>query len=293
MPHQASPRPSTSTSNPSAPRPAEPLLAVVPAADARYVRIDRIGSATGDITEHLTTDGVRTLCGLRIVDRQDASGNFSCRRCQKIGRSRVVADMSNDSSSPMQTWTSPTPAPDPDHTATVMILIGAPGSGKSHFANDTWIRHEGRVTIVSADAYFTDAATGKYHFNPARLADAHAECLRLFTKALVNVATFGRHADADKRLIIVDNTNTTALEIAPYYAVARAFRARILLVNFAAFAHADECVARNTHGVPEAVVRAAHARTCKIFPELPPYWECEKLMAENDRVALDVTDNEG
>jgi hypothetical protein len=49
--------------------------------------IDRI-SHNGDICEHLTDDGDRTLCGLDLNTTQPASGNRSCRRCEKIAARR-------------------------------------------------------------------------------------------------------------------------------------------------------------------------------------------------------------
>lgn len=46
-------------------------------------KVDRIDEA-GDIREHWTRDGRRTVCGIEIGHRQSASGNRPCRRCQIV-----------------------------------------------------------------------------------------------------------------------------------------------------------------------------------------------------------------
>jgi hypothetical protein len=48
-------------------------------------KIDRYDSR-GDIREHLTRDGRRTICGLSIgfLQSQPPCGNRSCKRCEKI-----------------------------------------------------------------------------------------------------------------------------------------------------------------------------------------------------------------
>tara|TARA_R110001592_G_scaffold30690_1_gene109501 strand:- start:3731 stop:3907 length:177 start_codon:yes stop_codon:yes gene_type:complete len=51
-------------------------------------RIDRI-ARNGDIREHMTDDGDRTICGLRIEAEQPAIGNRTCRRCERIAARRA------------------------------------------------------------------------------------------------------------------------------------------------------------------------------------------------------------
>ena len=46
-------------------------------------KIDRIAH-NGDIREHLTRDGERTICGLDLDITQDAAGNRTCRRCEML-----------------------------------------------------------------------------------------------------------------------------------------------------------------------------------------------------------------
>ena len=46
-------------------------------------KVDRIDDS-GNIREHLTRDGHRTICGIEIGQRQTPCGNATCRRCEKI-----------------------------------------------------------------------------------------------------------------------------------------------------------------------------------------------------------------
>lgn len=50
---------------------------------AQMTKIDRIDDR-GDIREHWTLDGHRTICGIAIGIRQPACGNRPCKRCEKI-----------------------------------------------------------------------------------------------------------------------------------------------------------------------------------------------------------------
>lgn len=49
----------------------------------QMTKIDRIDDR-GDIREHFTRDGRRTICGIEIGGRQPPCGNRPCKRCEKI-----------------------------------------------------------------------------------------------------------------------------------------------------------------------------------------------------------------
>lgn len=49
----------------------------------QMTKVDRIDDS-GNIREHLTRDGHRTICGIEIGQRQVPCGNATCRRCEKI-----------------------------------------------------------------------------------------------------------------------------------------------------------------------------------------------------------------
>jgi predicted kinase len=141
----------------------------------------------------------------------------------------------------------------------VIILQGIPGSGKSTFAKslasivqalkiNVWQREycadrDGDVIVVSADHFFTDDE-GVYNFDPKRIGDAHAACLRKFTSKVLSERDL---------TIVVDNTNITNVEMAPYATLAAAFGHTCEIHTF----HADPQTAfeRCTHGVPKAVIQ--------------------------------------
>lgn len=150
----------------------------------------------------------------------------------------------------------------------VVILVGAPGSGKTTWAKD-YERAEaakgldGRnVHRVSADGYFE--RDGVYAFDPSLLDEAHSCCMRQFAAAL-NALAFVPHWPVT---LVVDNTNTTLVEIAPYYLMARAYSATVEVVRFEA--NWRVCAARNVHGVSEGSVYDACRRADELA--LPTFW---------------------
>ncbi len=149
----------------------------------------------------------------------------------------------------------------------VVIMRGPSGSGKSTFAHRLLTAKEPRSDeqlpkliaealeyplgcrySVSADKFFE--VDGEYRFDRNDLGAAHAHCLRLF----VELAQEGHN----ENLIVVDNTNTTVEEIAPYAAVGRAYGHDVHIVEVTAGINdevdfddgASECWGRNIHGVP-------------------------------------------
>jgi predicted kinase len=140
-----------------------------------------------------------------------------------------------------------------------VILRGIPGSGKSTVADK--LAHYG-ARVCSADSYFI-GDDGVYRFNPANIGAAHGSC---FAKAV-------REMQSGRGCIVIDNTNITAVEIAPYVLAAQAFGHTVEIVNVTcAVGIAD---ARGVHGVPTDVV---HAMWIQMQNEaLMPWWTVRNL----------------
>lgn len=154
----------------------------------------------------------------------------------------------------------------------VIVLRGVAGSGKSHYCNYLKTNAEGlfntsadNVKVVSADNFFVKLGNGTYKFDPAKLSEAHAECFREFISALMSGVN----------VVIVDNTNTTTMEISPYMlgASAYGYEAEVQTVQ----CDVELAASRNTHGVPLEGVKAMAERMadCK----LPPWWKTSLIMA--------------
>lgn len=148
----------------------------------------------------------------------------------------------------------------------VIVLQGIPGSGKSTLARkildevpDSYPCYR---VIVSADNYFM--RDGQYRFDKNELGNAHASCLRNFTKAMM--ASFNWPSSKD--LLIVDNTNTILLDMAPYAQLALAFGAELEVLRVEV--DPEAAAARNTHGVPTKKVLEMHERMMKL--KLPARW---------------------
>lgn len=115
--------------------------------------------------------------------------------------------------------------------ARLVLIRGAPGSGKTTFARNAFPRAE----LHESDAFFT-SADGVYRFDPTRLAQAHNTCM---------AAVFA--AVAAGRDVVVANTFTRLWELAPYLAFAEAMHITVEVYRCSgAFG--------SVHDVPRAVV---------------------------------------
>lgn len=150
----------------------------------------------------------------------------------------------------------------------VIILSGISGSGKSTYAQKLVDEADRRgeihstvhdVQLVSADDYFTATwqegaeTKSEYNFDPSKLSKAHQQCFRDFLSAVQSWAS---------GLVIVDNTNTTAAEIAPYYLGAEAFgwEVEIHTLVCSTYESVEKCAARNIHNVPLTGILSQAAR---------------------------------
>lgn len=162
----------------------------------------------------------------------------------------------------------------------VVVLSGLSGSGKSTMARNLILEHLGikvddfvtldqilavmpdddtRNTIAycSADRYFMK--DGVYKFNPAELSEAHNSCMLAYVSALLE----------EKELVIVDNTNLTDREIAPYILVGGAYDYQVEIITLRC--SMAMALGRNVHGVSERAIEnqwvALNSR------QLAPWWK--------------------
>jgi len=152
-------------------------------------------------------------------------------------------------------WFRSNPTPSP-----VIVMRGISGSGKSTLAHK--MAKELRAVVVSADDFFM--RSGRYEFDPSKLSLAHGQSFR----RAIEAAQAGR-------AIIVDNTNTTISEIAPYMLLAQAYDrpARIITVQ----CEIEAGVSRTRHGVPRAGIERMHATLAAETKKMPPWWEHEEV----------------
>jgi predicted kinase len=125
-------------------------------------------------------------------------------------------------------------------TATLTIMRGLPGAGKSTHVGPL---QEAGAIVASPDAYpnlYTTKEDGSIGYDVSLADLSHASSLRTAVEGLRNGSD-----------VVVDATNLSVGEVAPYVALGQAFRANVVVLTI----NVDPRTAfeRNTHGVPEGV----------------------------------------
>ena len=149
----------------------------------------------------------------------------------------------------------------------MIVLMAVSGAGKDHFAAHNIPKAN---TLASADDRFKKP-DGSYVFDPTQLGLAHGDCLRKVIEAL----------QRKEELVVVNNTNTSLVEIAPYMAAAQAYgyEANIICLQI----DPKIAAARNTHGTPLATVEKMAERLAKTLEDLPPWWDIQNLYWDVER----------
>jgi hypothetical protein len=160
---------------------------------------------------------------------------------------------------------------------TVKILRGIPGSGKTYLANRLVSENGDKALVCSADDFWWvgTGAGRRWVFDPARIGEAHADCFRRFVEALTGFPL--------PHLIIVDNTNIHAWEIAPYVLAACAFGYQVEIVTI--WADLPVALANGTHGVPPERVLSMHQDL--LTEKLPPFWK-QSVVLSGYRKSVDL-----
>jgi predicted kinase len=165
----------------------------------------------------------------------------------------------------------------------IYILSGASGSGKSTLA-DLLAGNDG--VVISADLFFMKdkecinddgvmTIIQEYKFDPTQLGEAHAQCLRKYVQHIWGYTEgIGNIPD----VLVVDNTNISPEELAPYVALANAFNIEYEIRTI--ICDPDIAAKRNVHGVPERTVRSMCDRLKN--RKLPFYWK-ENVMLSGEK----------
>lgn len=150
----------------------------------------------------------------------------------------------------------------------VILMSGISGAGK-----DTWIQARfdaENALVVSADNYFM--RDGVYTFDPSLLPAAHGKCLRDFVE-VVRLSAFVRVSTLPDNLI-VNNTNLSTEELAPYVALASAYGFPIELVTIQCAPHI--AAARSLHVNAIHVLKSMHDRL--MARKIPPFWAVKQTV---------------
>lgn len=129
----------------------------------------------------------------------------------------------------------------------------------SDFAWQMYDTSPGVRTVFSADNYFM--LGGVYSFDPSKLPSAHSTCLRLYDDSV---------RQSSNRTLIVDNTNCSVAETAPYAALALAYDHRLQVVTLVG--DPNRCWERNQHGVSFPAILRQDSNLRKSLNEWPSWY---------------------
>lgn len=135
------------------------------------------------------------------------------------------------------------------------ILRGLPGSGKTLWTNGLL-----DVEIFSADHFQRDG--DQYNFKPERVAFSHRKCLKGFTACIF--------VEKARQFVVVDNTNTTAVELAPYVRLCEAFDIDYEILNF--YCSIEDSIKRNIHGVSAETIVTMYNNLLQPIPFKQRYY---------------------
>ena len=149
----------------------------------------------------------------------------------------------------------------------ILLMRGLPGCGKS-----TWVakRPEPKIVCSADDALITD---GVYKHDPIKVAEGHDACLNKYVDCLRGILVPPKGEPYE---VIVDNTNTGALELAPYVQLAIAHKIPYEIVYV--LCSVELSLKRNTHSVPAlTILNMSHNLT----ERLPPWWKVKVICQED------------
>jgi predicted kinase len=147
----------------------------------------------------------------------------------------------------------------------VVIMRGTSGSGKSTYAKAQI--PEPKIILSSDDYWTRGGGDYKENFNVEKLGAAHAWNLRRYIDCL----SFESRTRENDLTVVIDNTNTSIAELAPYYAVAQAFQVPVEIVTL--MVDPKIALARNVHGVPLNAHSAQYSRLVDNTPLIPRWWK--------------------
>ena len=137
-----------------------------------------------------------------------------------------------------------------------IFVRGLPGSGKTRLARKLAEQVTGAV-MVSADDFFE--VEGEYRFDPRKLGEAHASCMRRTLQAMRDKVP----------LIIVHNTGSQAWEVENYLEAALLAGYKVEIYEIAVGRAEDllRFFKRQSHGVPAETFGAMFLRWDSLDPK--------------------------
>ncbi len=148
------------------------------------------------------------------------------------------------------------------------LMRGLPGSGKSTWIRNNWKFREYAVLALCADDYLM--IDGKYQYTPQAIIKAHDDIFRRTIIELMPPDSFGVPIQRSKyEDIVIDNTGTQLINLAPYIQLAASFNVPYEIVYL--MCDVETSIRRNTHNVPPNVIIQMNRNL--LTEVIPPFWK--------------------
>lgn len=153
----------------------------------------------------------------------------------------------------------------------VYILRGVSGSTKTSWHK----KNHPTAWVCSADYYFEREAmlqdkTYTEVFNPTLLSKAHGECLKSFIDDLDPAN------GSSGEVFVIDNTNCSLIEVAPYIAICNAYGITPRVIRFESTL--ELCLVRNQHNISAKVIKGQLWNLQQSIKYWPKYWPKEEVI---------------
>lgn len=152
----------------------------------------------------------------------------------------------------------------------IFLMRGLPGSGKTSWIKAYETAHyvfPQKWVVCSADHYHL--INGVYQYKPENARSAHDDCLHRYLAHLIN-----QNAD----VMFVDNTNTTLVELAPYYRLAELYQAEVKIIQV--MTDFTKACQRNVHDVPIVTLWRMYQNL--LSERLPTHWVVDIINDQDD-----------
>jgi predicted kinase len=151
----------------------------------------------------------------------------------------------------------------------IYLMRGLPGAGKDH-----WILENSPQAMVCSADFAHIGPDGIYRFTPEGLKRGHAEAFLKYIGVIMGLGFI------EPEILVVNNTNLAAWELAPYVRMAEVYDMDYEIIQVEC--PPEVAAARNIHGVPGWRIGMMYHTL--LTERLPPWWKMRIVPFSSDGI---------